>query len=220
MPGRLNNAVNGEKKFNLRSLPKKKFTLEEDKRLIKIVKRYGEYDWELICENMPGRNPRQCKERYLNYLSPKVNNNPWTEEEDKLLLKKRNDIGPKWVRISKFFKGRSDTQIKNRYMILQRRIKLEQEAETLPEPCYPKPNHVDISWENMKKHIEQLQKIETQKDASHDIILNNSQSDSTSISLNTTTTTTNSANDILKDDEIDLWEEAFRQCCNFENYSW
>ena len=73
---------------------------------------------------MQTRNARQCKDRYTNYLSPQINLNPWSQEEDDLLIKKVNELGNKWVKISKFFIGRSDNSIKNRwYTHLNKKIK-------------------------------------------------------------------------------------------------
>lgn len=105
--------------------PKSKFTPEEDKLLRALVNQYGESNWSKIAENMPRRNVRQCKERWQNYLTPNVSKEPWTPEEDLLLEEKYNEIGAKWVRIAQFFKNRTDTNVKNRYMVLSRRSKKE-----------------------------------------------------------------------------------------------
>lgn len=103
--------------------PKSKFTIEEDNLLKELVSKYGENDWNRISELMPHRNVRQCKERWVNYLSPKVCNDPWTEEEDALLLQKYKELGAKWVRIALSFPNRTDSNVKNRYLVLSRRSK-------------------------------------------------------------------------------------------------
>lgn len=59
----------------------------------------------------------------MSYLSPKLNKNPFTEQEDKTLLELVQNMGPKWVSIAKYFNGRTDNQIKNRYKVLNRKIK-------------------------------------------------------------------------------------------------
>ena len=101
---------------------KKKFTISEDALLRTLVKKYGDNDWERIAELMGGRNVRQCKDRWEYYLSPNVNNSPWTEEEEAKLVRLVNEIGFRWVKISKFFQGRTDTQIKNKWNVLKRRM--------------------------------------------------------------------------------------------------
>lgn len=109
--------------------PKIKFSKEEDERLRQVISHYGVQDWDAIADQMPGRNQRQCRERWFNYLSPSVNKEPFTPEEDQLLIEKYNEHGSRWVRIAKFFSGRSDTAIKNRWMALQRKIILEEEEK-------------------------------------------------------------------------------------------
>ena len=101
-----------------------KFTPDEDAMLKKLVGQYGESDWDEIASLMPGRNPRQCHDRWIYYISPNVNNSPWTEEEDARLIKLSKELNGKWVQIAKKFKGRNDTQIKNRWNILKKMMML------------------------------------------------------------------------------------------------
>ena len=103
--------------------PKSKFTLEEDNLLKQLVSQFGENNWYHISELMPNRNLRQCKDRWTNYLSPKINNDPWTDEEDNLLLQKFKEYGAKWVRIALSFPNRTDSNVKNRWLVLSRRSK-------------------------------------------------------------------------------------------------
>jgi hypothetical protein len=102
---------------------KAKFTPEEDERLLNIVSHLETINWATVSSVMTTRNARQCRERYNNYLCPRLRREEWTEEEDRLLLEKYTEIGPKWNRISKFFEGRSDIALRNRHMSLSRRLK-------------------------------------------------------------------------------------------------
>lgn len=115
--------------------PKNKFTIEEDIYLRKLVAQFGENNWQQVARHMEKRNPRQCKERWHNYLSPMVRNAPWQPEEDELLLAKVGELGQRWVRIAKFFPMRTDINIKNRYLVLKRRSRKEPE----PAPQNPDP---------------------------------------------------------------------------------
>ena len=63
---------------------KSPFTPEEDARLKELVAEKGDRQWNVIQGLMPGRNARQCRERWRNYLSPEVKNGPWTKEEDEI----------------------------------------------------------------------------------------------------------------------------------------
>ena len=104
-----------------RSHPRCGFTPEEDCLLIDLVAQFGNDNWNTIASYMENRNARQCKDRYTSYLSPTINNDPYTEEEDRLLMQKYNEFGPKWVKISKFFQNRTDISVKCRWAVLNRR---------------------------------------------------------------------------------------------------
>jgi hypothetical protein len=52
---------------------KSRFTQLEDSYLKTLVEKHGIKDWSLISSLMTKRNPRQCKERWKNYISPRVN---------------------------------------------------------------------------------------------------------------------------------------------------
>jgi hypothetical protein len=104
-----------------RTHQKLNFTAQEDALLKGIVGELGDGNWAGIAERIPGRNPRQCKDRWMNYLSPAVTTIPWSSAEDQLLLEKIKECGHRWVRIAEFFPMRRDAHIKNRYIVLQRR---------------------------------------------------------------------------------------------------
>jgi hypothetical protein len=90
------------------------FTTQEDAMLIQIMQ--GRFDgWEAVAARMKERTCRQCRERWMNYLSPVVHNEPWTEAEDQLLLAKISEVGCRWSLIARVFGGRSENDIKNRW---------------------------------------------------------------------------------------------------------
>lgn len=95
--------------------PRRKFTDEEDKVLKSAVNVFGTSNWKIIASLVPGRNPRQCRDRYTNYLAPGLVRLEWSDEEDKLLAEKFKEFGPKWTKIRQYFPTRSANDIKNRY---------------------------------------------------------------------------------------------------------
>jgi hypothetical protein len=103
--------------------PKSKFTATEDELLGQIIEELGTDDWQLIAKQLPGRNARQCRDRWLNYLSPDVGNGPWTREEELLLVEKYREFGSAWKYIASFFKSRTDINVKNRWQLMQRRLR-------------------------------------------------------------------------------------------------
>jgi len=80
-----------------------------------LVAQFSSLGWDEISRRMPGRNPRQCRERWKHYLSVGFADRAWTKPEDDLLLEKYEQYGPRWTRLSAFFEKRSDIQIKARW---------------------------------------------------------------------------------------------------------
>ena len=120
--------------------PRKKFTQEEDEKLLQLVEVYGEYDWERIAAIICTRNARQCHDRWKFYLNPRLNKSPFTREEDLLLIQLVQQYGSMWVQISKKFNNRSDVQMKNRWKILQKQHNL-----TMPVFHFPQKNSAPYS---------------------------------------------------------------------------
>jgi hypothetical protein len=96
---------------------KQKFTPEEDEELKAYYSQCGP-DWKMIAALMKNRTPRQCRDRWKNYLSPNVNTRPWTPEEDALLFEKFKEYGRQWATIAKFFNQRTDIHIKNHWVTI------------------------------------------------------------------------------------------------------
>jgi hypothetical protein len=114
------------------------FEHHEDERLRQLVERFGAGDWLWISSHMPNRTPRQCRERYKTYLCPEVNIEPWSEEDDRLLLEKYQECGSKWADFRQFFSHRTVNNIKNRWHTLARRARMEGEVgSSEPEEGVP-----------------------------------------------------------------------------------
>ncbi|OHT15906.1 hypothetical protein TRFO_42201 [Tritrichomonas foetus] len=96
-------------------LPRRMFSQEEDQILADVVGSQGPKNWKRIASNLPGRNGRQCRDRWYNYLSPDVDFIPWTTADDKILVDKVNECGTHWSMIHACFPKRSVNNIKNRW---------------------------------------------------------------------------------------------------------
>jgi hypothetical protein len=92
-----------------------RFTPIEDQALILLVTRHGAHHWKKIAKSMPGRNARQCRDRFKNYLNPNQISESWSREEDRILIERVAEIGPHWFRMTPFLPGRSNHAIKNRW---------------------------------------------------------------------------------------------------------
>lgn len=101
--------------FNFEVSQRNRFTHDEDEHLKRLVSLHNPPNWNEIAKYMRNRSPRQCRERYNNYLRPDLINGVWTEEEDILLNQLFEKHGPKWSLISQSFNGRSAVNIKNHH---------------------------------------------------------------------------------------------------------
>ena len=64
---------------------------------------------------MTGRTPKQIHDRYVNYLREGLKSEPWTNQEDNILIELFKSFGPKWTKMMKYLPGRSGNDIKNRW---------------------------------------------------------------------------------------------------------
>ncbi|ORD96736.1 MYB1 [Hepatospora eriocheir] len=103
------------KKNKGRSSKKVKWTREEDKRLLLLIKNYGTYDWDIIDKCMLRKTKKQCQDRYNNDLNPSLNQAPFTQKEKIKIIKLKYKFGDKWKCIAKGLKNRSENAIKNFY---------------------------------------------------------------------------------------------------------
>ncbi|CAM9413812.1 unnamed protein product [Choristocarpus tenellus] len=101
------------------------WTAEEDDRLRKLVKAVGTR-WADVARHIPGRVAKQCRERYLNHLDPSLRKEePWTMEEEAVLMQLCHQKQHQWAEICRHLNGRGYNDVKNRYNLIQRRIKRE-----------------------------------------------------------------------------------------------
>ena len=79
-----------------------------------MIKKVGK-NWKLLSEIIGSKTGKQIRERFINKLDPKIKNEEWTDEEDRLILKYYSEVGSRWSEISKRLPGRPENKIKNRF---------------------------------------------------------------------------------------------------------
>ena len=125
-------------------MSRRKWTPAEDEILFNVCLNNPKMKWKEIAKRVPNRNPKQCRDRWDQYLRPDIIHEPWSEEEDKILLQKVEEMQHQWELISKLIKGRTGVQCKNRYNLLKRKIDRELEIQDLIEEIFPIENEMEF----------------------------------------------------------------------------
>lgn len=99
-------------------LVKGHWSFEED-QVLEFLVTQGCNNWGQIAERIPGRTPKQCRERWKNHLDPAINKGPYTEEEDSIILSAQERLGNKWSQIAQLLKGRTEDSVKIRWKSLK-----------------------------------------------------------------------------------------------------
>ena len=147
--------MSSDEPYNPRSVPKKNFSKKEDEILIELVNKYGQH-WNTIAGLMERRTARQCKERYEMYLDPNINKDPFTLEEDKLLLTLVQKHGTCWTRILKYFDKRTSSQIKNRWQVLERLKERKKRIEETGSPLKNKKIKFNLIPDEINNQAEEI----------------------------------------------------------------
>jgi hypothetical protein len=63
--------------------------------------------WSDIGKKVPNeRTGKQCRERWFNHLDPQLKKEPWSDEEDSMLIAAQRRLGNSWTRIAAEMPGR------------------------------------------------------------------------------------------------------------------
>lgn len=136
--------------------PRQPFTQKEDEKLKQLVESLGDSDWTIISKCMENRTPRQCRDRWKEYLMPTLNTSDWTPEEDNILRQKIKEYGKKWAIVCISLNGRSETSAKNRWRLLERR-QLTKKVDHVKVDHVSSPETYETSPKMFTSAMEQVQ---------------------------------------------------------------
>ena len=102
-------------------ISKNRWSAEETDLLRDVVATHGARSWNIIASFIPGRNAKQCRERWSTYCDPEFKREKWTPEEEDRLMELHRTYGNRWSTFSKFLNNRSPVAIRNRWMCIKRR---------------------------------------------------------------------------------------------------
>lgn len=109
--------------FHLKQTVKKGgWTQEEDALLKKWISENGPNDWTRCSELITGRNGKQCRERWVNILDPRVMTGDWSTEDQVRIFQLMKQYKTSWSKISSSLSGRTENSIKNYFYSTMRRI--------------------------------------------------------------------------------------------------
>lgn len=116
-------------------LMKGRFTYVETQTLLKAVSQYGTDFSKISRHVMPHRTTVQLNGHYQSILQNKAN--AWTYEDDMKLIKLHKKYGNNWVKIANSFVPKTRTQVRHRYMALQRYTTKGYKIRTIPRSNQP-----------------------------------------------------------------------------------
>ena len=135
----------------------------EDEILKASVMKYGLNQWSRVSSLLVRKSAKQCKERWYEWLDPKIKKTPWTKDEEEKLLNLAKMFPCQWKTIAPFV-GRTAFQCIEHYEYLldtaQGRVPSNNDPRKLrpgevdpnPEARPARPDPIDLD-EDMKETL-------------------------------------------------------------------
>ncbi|CAD8064921.1 unnamed protein product [Paramecium sonneborni] len=160
-----------EQKYKI-SLSEAPWTEEEDQLLQQVHEEFSrlgkENKWSQIAReiykrspNKIFRQPKQCRERWINRLDPNICNEPWSKQQEIDLLKTILIRGKKWSELSALYgRVRTENSLKNKYNSLLKKEKLKYEFETINPLLFAKVQKLRMDYAKKYGKITPIEEID------------------------------------------------------------
>jgi hypothetical protein len=131
----------------VRTSTKTIWSADEDHAVLSILAEVGSPRWREIATILKrrcgtGKSPKQCRERYRNYLNPTYSITEWGLNEKTLFIVLHKVLGNKWSQMTQYMEKRSDIAIKNHFYCLIRKTLKRFAALTIPDTLVREPTKV------------------------------------------------------------------------------
>ncbi|CAO3569068.1 unnamed protein product [Mortierella alpina] len=113
-------------------LKKGTWTAAEEEILLEAVRDLTSENWHAVAMKVPGRNAKQCMQKWQTDLDPQINRLPWTAAEDEKLVEAYHTFGNAWQQIAKMVETRTWYQCYNRVRAKSVKTKIMETVGTHP----------------------------------------------------------------------------------------
>ncbi|CAD8047196.1 unnamed protein product [Paramecium primaurelia] len=130
------------------------WTPEEDEMLQNFYDKFNG-NWTQVAQAIPGRNQSQCSQRWKRINPNRIKiRKPWTEEEDRQVLRLIQKFGKNWKRIENEMNGRTGKQIRERFINkLDKAINHDPYDEKEDEDIYQLYISLGPKWSEISKQL-------------------------------------------------------------------
>lgn len=94
-----------------------------------------------------GRTSKQCRERWLHHLDPRITKKKFTAGEDEYILEAQAELGNKWSVIATRLPGRTENDIKVRWHALEKKVTSESGSRSTNQLMLDSPGPARTSAE-------------------------------------------------------------------------
>jgi myb proto-oncogene protein len=102
----------------------KRWKVEEEQKLVSVVETYGARNWDKVAVNVPGRNEKQCREKWhtMSRKAASTASGAWTVEEKNMLASAVETFGTtSWVKVAVNVPGRNENQCYQKWQNIARK---------------------------------------------------------------------------------------------------
>lgn len=105
--------------------------------------KYGKNQWARISSLLVRKSPKQCKQRWYEWLDPSIKKTPWTREEEEKLLHLAKIMPTQWRTIAASIEGRTASQCLQHYEKLLDQAQGKDAMDPSDDPRRLRPGEID-----------------------------------------------------------------------------